>query len=214
MKQIDINFHCGQLTLEGACYYPDGKGIFPAVILCHPHPLYGGSMHSSVIMSMGANLVGKSIIAFMFNFRGVGKSEGSYAGGIGECEDVVAAINWLVPQPEVDKSKLGLAGYSFGASVAAPVGCDDERVKAIALISPALETSQITKLKDCTKPRFIISGSEDDVISREEVELVNGELAEPKRFEIIEGADHFWMGYEGLVAEKVTTFFEGIFKGG
>ena len=101
-------------------------------------------MDNNVILSVSSALVEKSIIAFMFNFRGVGGSQGSYGDGIAEQEDVAAAISWLVSQPAVDSNRVGLLGYSFGAAVALSVACVDARVRAVALIS--LPSGDITDI--------------------------------------------------------------------
>ena len=106
MKHASISFPCGDLILEGGCYYPEGDSPLSGVILCHPHPLYGGSMNNNVIQTLAATLVKCSIIAFMFNFRGVGRSEGSFGDGIDEQEDVIAAIDWLVSQTEIDADDI------------------------------------------------------------------------------------------------------------
>lgn len=208
MRQSTITFPSGNLTLEGVCYFPDGGKLFPAVVLCHPHPLYGGSMHNNVILAAASALLDESMIALMFNFRGVGGSEGNYGGGVAEQEDVVAAINWLVLQPEVDNHRVGLLGYSFGAAVALPVACADERVKAVALISPPLEPSRMYLLKNCAKPKLIVCGSDDFIVPPEQVELIKGEAAEPTQVELIPGADHFWWGHEVEMAAKVAAFFK------
>ena len=168
-------------------------------------------MDNNVILAVGSTLVNKSTIAFMFNFRGVGGSQGSFGGGVAEQEDVAAAVSWLACQPEVDAGRMGLVGYSFGAAVALPVAHSDKRVKAMALISPPLEPSQISQLKDCAKPKLIVCGTEDFVVSLEKAELMNREAAEPKQFELVSGADHFWSGREAVLAEKVAAFFSGLF---
>jgi alpha/beta superfamily hydrolase len=201
-----IMFPCGQLMLEGSFSYPESKDALTAVVICHPHPLYGGSMNNNVVMKLASVLSDASIAALMFNFRGVGRSEGSYGGAIGEREDVSAAIDWLLSQPGIDGERIGLAGYSFGAMVGALVAGLDARVKAVALISPPLDTEQIELLKKCTVPKLIVGGSEDDVALPEEIEMWSNELPEPKQFHIIEGANHFWQGYEDTVAETVKTF--------
>jgi alpha/beta superfamily hydrolase len=212
MKTKNVFFPCGKLKLEGFCYYPDGKGKFPAVVLCHPHPVYGGSMDNNVILALASALVKKSIIAFMFNFRGVGRSQGSFGGGIDEQDDVAAALNWLVAQREADTGRIGLAGYSFGALVALPQACRDPRIRAVALISPAImEQGTIAQLKNCTIPKLIISGDADKSISSEQLRLMNQEAAEPKRLELISGADHFWLSQEISLADKVVTFFSAVF---
>jgi alpha/beta superfamily hydrolase len=165
-------------------------------------------MNNNVILGASSALAGKSIIAFMFNFRGVGGSQGSYGEGIGEQEDVAAAISWLISQPAVDGDRVGLLGYSFGAAVALSVACTDARVSALALISLPSGESQISQLKGCAKPKLIICGTEDSVVPLEQAKLMGREVAEPKQLELISGADHFWSGYETVLGEKVTAFFE------
>jgi alpha/beta superfamily hydrolase len=214
MKQTAISFRSGTFTLHGYCYSPDSAGKYPSVVLCHPHPLNGGSMSNNVIRKLGEALVRRSIVAVMFNFRGVGKSEGSYGGGIGEQEDLIAALDLVSTREDVDAERIGVAGYSFGASVALPVASRDTRVKALALISPALDGSYIPYLKKYNRPKLIISGTEDNLILPESVAVWNAEAAEPKQMEFIEGADHFWFGWEDDVGEKVAEYFERFFKAG
>ena len=169
-------------------------------------------MDNNVMLVAASAVVNRSIIAVMFNFRGVGGSEGSYGGGIAEQEDVAAAISWLVSQREVERDRIGLLGYSFGAAVALPVACADERVKAVALISLPAGQSQISQLKGCTKPKLIICGTNDFVVPLEQAKLIKREAAEPKQFELISGADHFWLGHEAVLGEKVVAFFEEKFQ--
>jgi alpha/beta superfamily hydrolase len=207
LRQNPVFFPCGELTLQGLCYLPDSDGVFPAVVLCHPHPLYGGSMDNNVILAVSSALVERSTIAFAFNFRGVGDSQGKYGDGIAELEDARAAISWLVSHPEVDGKRLGLLGYSFGAAVALPVACYDEKVKAVALISLPPGRSHLSQLKGCTKPKLMVCGTNDFVVSLDQARLMNQEAAEPKQFELISGADHFWLGYGAEVGGKVAAFF-------
>ena len=207
LRQNAVSFPCGELTLQGLCCLPDSDGVFPAAVLCHPHPLYGGSMDNSVILAASSALVERSTIAFAFNFRGVGRSQGRYGDGIAELEDAKAAISWLVSQPAVDGNRLGLLGYSFGAAVALSVACYDERVKVVALISLPPGRSHLSQLKGCTKPKLMVCGTEDFVVSLDQAKLMNQEAAEPKQFELISGADHFWLGYEAELVGRVTAFF-------
>ena len=210
MRQESVFFPCGELNLNGDCYYPDKIGNFPAVVLCHPHPLNGGSMSSSVIRALGKALVERSIVAFMFNFRGVGKSQGSYNNGIGEQGDTIAALDWIESQSLIDKEKIGLAGYSFGGGVAASVASRDIRVKTIALISPYLEPVAYNQLEDCYIPKYFITGGDDNLILPETVETIYKASSEPKRFEIVPGIDHFWFGFEESLAHKVEDFLSEV----
>lgn len=206
MKRVHISFPSGELSLEGVWHLPETSGPFPAVVVCHPHPLYGGNMSANVVFYICQALALKNMAALRFNFRGVGKSQGEFGGGIGEQEDVRAALDFALATENIDKSKIGLAGYSFGGGVAAPVAVQDERVKMLALVSPALPDGG-EQLKEYIKPKFIIVGENDDVIGQQELRELFQEIPQPRQLEIISGADHFWGGYEEIVAEKVSGFF-------
>ena len=208
MKAEQIIFKCGELKLEGLYYSIQTKESVPAVVVCHPHPLYGGSMHNNVTNAIADALVKSGIAALLFNFRGVGGSQGSHGGGIAEQEDVKAALDWLESVKDVDTQRLGLAGYSFGAGVAFPVGCADLRVKAVALVSPYFGHTPLSLFTSCLKPKLILGGSRDGTVPAKDVEIYGREAAEPKKCEIIKGPDHFWGGYERPMSEKVAGFFK------
>lgn len=212
MKRVHITFPVGDISLEGVWHLPEGSGPFPAVVVCHPHPLYGGSMSTNVVFGICQALALSNIAALRFNFRGVGKSGGEFGGGIAEQEDVRAALDFVLATPNIDRKRIGLAGYSFGASVALPVAVEDERVNMLALVSPALLDTGGEQLKGYAKPKFIIIGENDSVIPQGELRQLVEELPEPKQYEVIAGADHFWAGFEEEVAQKVTGFFASGFK--
>lgn len=207
MKRLHISFPSGELTLEGVWHLPDTNGPLPAVIVCHPHPLYGGSMSANVVFAICQALAEASIAALRFNFRGVGKSQGRFGGGIAEQDDVRAALDFALAADNIDHQRIGLAGYSFGGGVATAVAVQDERVKMLALVSPALLDTGGEQLKGYNKPKFIIIGENDDVIPQLELREWFETIPEPKHYEVIAGADHFWAGYEEVVADKVTGFF-------
>jgi alpha/beta superfamily hydrolase len=207
MKKMRVSFPSGGLVLEGILAIPISTGPLPAVVVCHPHPLHGGSMDNNVVYSLSESLTQTSLISFRFNFRGVCGSQGEFGQGIGELEDVKAAISFISTVKEVDSKRIGLAGYSAGAGFGLPVGSKDERIKALAAISPPLSMFNFDFLKNCPKPKFLISGSRDDLIPVNQFLESCQTLPDPKECEIIEGADHFWRGYESHVAVKVTAFF-------
>jgi alpha/beta superfamily hydrolase len=207
MKKIRVSFPSGELFLEGVLAIPEGAGPFPAVIVCHPHPLYGGSMDNNVVYSLSEALTRASLASFKFNFRGVGVSQGEFGQGIGEQEDVEAAISFINTVKKVDSKRIGLAGYSAGAGFALPVGLNDVRIKALAAVSPPLPMFDFDFLKDCPKPKLFISGSRDNFTPADQFLEFCQNLTEPKECESIEGADHFWWGYESSLAAKVTAFF-------
>jgi alpha/beta superfamily hydrolase len=195
------------ITLEACWHFPDSKGPLPAVVVCHPHPLYGGNMSSNVVFGICQALAEKNVAALRFNFRGVGKSGGEHGEGIGEQEDVRAALDFALATENIDKERIGLAGYSFGGMVALPVALRDERVKRLALVSPALAEGGWEELKRYDKPKFVIAGEEDFVIPQEYFLKMAAEM--PEEYQVIPKADHFWGGYEEKVAEKVSAFFGG-----
>jgi len=210
MKKTRIIFPSGELSLEGILALPEGMGPFPAVIVCHPHPLYGGSMDNNVVYSLCETLTQASLVSFKFNFRGVGGSQGESGQGIGEQEDVEAAISSISTVKEVDSKRIGLAGYSAGAGFAFPVGFNDARIKALAAVSPPLPMFDFDFLKGCLKPKLLILGSRDSFIPSDQFLEFCQSLPEPKECESIEGADHFWWGYESGLAAKVVAFFSKV----
>jgi alpha/beta superfamily hydrolase len=176
-------------------------------MVCHPHPLYGGSMDNNVVSSVCEALTGAPIISFKFNFRGVGGSQGEFGQGTGEQEDVEAAISFISTVKEVDSERIGIAGYSAGAGFALPVGSKDARIKALAAISPPLLMFDFDFLKSYPKPKLLISGNRDDLIPADQFLQFCQKLNEPKECKSIEGADHFWWGYESRLADEVAAFF-------
>ncbi len=212
MRKTRIRFPSGELSLEGVLAIPQGTGPFPAVIVCHPHPLYGGSMDNNVVSKLCQALAHTSLVSFKFNFRGVGASEGEYGEGIGEQEDVAAAISFLTVVREVDSERIGLAGYSAGAGFALPVGSTSARIKALAAISPPLSIFDFESLERCPKPKLLISGGRDEFTPPRRFLEFCQNLPDPKECHNIAGADHFWWGYESELATKVTAFFTEVLK--
>ena len=207
MKRTRLDFPSSELVLEGILAIPEGAGPFPAVIVCHPHPLYGGSMDNNVVSSLFEILTQASLTSFKFNFRGVGGSQGEFGQRIGERKDVEAAISFISTVKEVDSKRIGLVGYSAGAGFALPVGFNDDRIRALAAVSPPLSMFDFDFFKSCPKPKLLISGSRDDLIPINQFLEFCQNLPEPKECESIEGADHFWWGYEPQLAAKLTSFF-------
>jgi len=201
-----VTFSGAGLELEGILNRPKGDGPFPAVAICHPHPLYGGDMNNNVVMAICSTLAEASLAALRFNFRGVGRSQGKFAEGIGEQEDVDSALTFLSSLGKVDRSRIGLVGYSFGAKVALPAALQNELVQAVAFISPFLSTSDWQQLRACIKPKLFLFGSNDSLVLSPEVQRMASELPQ-SQYEVIPGADHFWWGYEGEIARRVLAFF-------
>lgn len=212
MRIQGIKFDCTGFLLDGKLSIPEGTGPFATIIVCHPHPLYGGNMDNNVVIAIADSLSKAGILSLRFNFRGVGNSEGSYGHGIGEQEDVKAALELLIATPEVKPDSIGLIGYSAGASFALPVGVQDERIMVLGAISPTINMTDLSYLENCLKPKLFISGSLDNFTPADVFLSFCQKLTEPKKYQIIEGADHFWSGFEAKLAAHVTRFFASAFN--
>lgn len=206
MRQERITFPSGELSLEGVCHLAQGNGPFPGVVVCHPHPLYGGSMDNSVVIAVCQALCDKGIVALRFNFRGVGRSEGKLAGE-GTPDDVSSALSFVASMKEVDAKRLGICGYSAGAIAAFSKTPLDDRVKAIAAISPPLSMAHLEGLSAYLGPKMVISGELDNFTSQQDLERFTVTLNEPKECHVIPGVDHFWWGYESELGGNVASFF-------
>lgn len=206
MTETKVSIPCGKLTLEGKYALPEGNGPFPAMVVCHPHPQMGGDMDHGVVLAICEALINTGVAALRFNFRGVGESRGKYGEGLGEQEDVRAAVDVLDAMTNIDSSKMGLAGYSFGGVVCAGAALDDDRVQLLALISAGLSEAQWKRLRTYPKPKFFVVGSEDKSVPWRALKQQMETVVEPKQFEVIYGADHGWWGFEAELAKHVVEF--------
>jgi len=206
MNQVYVTFPCGELTLEGIYHIPQGPGPFPAVVVCHPHPLYGGSMDNNVVYAVCQALCEMGIAALRFNTRGTGKSEGNFGGGIAEAEDVKAAISFAASREGVDPKRIGIAAYSFGAIVSFSATIPEE-VQAVAAISPPLAMAPLEGLKSYCGPKLLVSGGGDNFTPEQAFAGFCQGLPAPKEYEVTPGADHFWWGYEEQLGQRVASFF-------
>jgi len=205
-----VEFRCGEITLEGMWHLPQGEGPFPVVVVCHPHSLYGGNMLNNVVVAICEALGKQGIAALRFNFRGVEGSGGQFGGGVAEREDVRAALEFVTSAESVDSEKVGLAGYSFGGSVALPVALEEERVRYLALVSPALTESGWQQLEKYPRPKLVIVGGNDSVIRLEKFQQLAKAARHPEEYQTVAGADHFWWGFEVGLAQKVADFFAAV----
>jgi uncharacterized protein len=166
-----------------------------AALVCHPHPLYGGTMHNKVVFHAMKALRRFGFPVLRFNFRGAGRSEGAHDDGRGEIDDVRAALDWL--NQEFHRPVV-FAGFSFGASVGLRACCPDPRVVAlISLGTPVVDGSRTYRyrfLETCTKPKLFVSGRRDDFGPPGVLEEVVERAAEPKHLVRVEG-DHFFAGH-------------------
>ena len=175
-----------------------------AAVITHPHPLYGGDMHNSVVTAMVDAYQKHDYTTLRFNFRGTGNSQGSYADGLGEQEDVRAALAHL---ENVGIRHLNLAGYSFGAWVNAHLTCQDDGVETMMMVSPPVAFMDFGAIASLDCLNLIITGSRDEIAPSGLINQLMSKWNPEARLEIIEGADHFYGGYlerlKGVLASSI-----------
>ena len=208
MRQSAVSFKAKGLNFEGIVATPDDvSGPIPGVVICHPHPLFGGNMDNNVVIAVSFSLVEQGFATIRFNFRGVGNSDGEHTKGEQEYQEVLGAFDLLKAWPNVDGRKLGLVGYSFGTSVILGNSAVQKKAKSIALVSPNIRALSDTPLKKSKTPTFIITGSRDKLVEAEDLKTNLDDFARNPKFEVINGADHFWGGMERQLVGPVAEFF-------
>jgi len=161
-------------------------------LVCHPHPLYGGTMHNKVVYRIARGLRRSRAAVLRFNFRGVGRSEGEHAGGIGEIEDALAAVQWLKAQ--YADLPFALAGFSFGSRVILKLGCSIEGAARLMAVGFPTSHNDTQYLETCGKAKVFIQSTHDQYGPRPELESLFARMREPKRLFWIPAADHFFAG--------------------
>ncbi len=179
-----------------------------AAVVCHPHPLFAGTMHNKVVYQVAKTLHRHGFPVLRFNFRGAGLSEGTHARGIGEQDDVKTAIDYLAA--EFPSVPLLLAGFSFGSWVGLRVGCEDARVEKLIGLGIPVDRMDLNYLRDCGKPKLFLQGANDQFGSQQNVENLYATLPEPKSLVIVPDADHFFAGHLEKVAEAIDAWLDPI----
>ena len=208
-KQVTLRGPAG--GLEGLLWVPQRpEETHLAALVCHPHPLYQGTMHNKVVYQTAKTLETLGIPVLRFNFRGVGASEGSYDRGRGEEEDVRAALDHL--EAQFPGSRLIVAGFSFGAWVGLHRGCGDPRVSDLIGLGLPIDDRKLgfDYLTTCTKPKVLIQGEEDQYAARAHfenfVQTFHPDAARATRVVFIPGADHFFTGHLAEMAEALRRW--------
>ena len=168
------------------------EGAEPAfvAVVCHPHPLYGGTLHNKVAHRVASTLHARGGAVMRFNFRGVGRSEGAHDRGRGELEDgrlVLAELRRRYP-----RARAWAAGFSFGSWVASRIAAAEPDVERLILIAPPVHTQTFEEMRTCAVPKLVVQGTADDICRPENLARVFPTWAEPKRLLEVEGASHFF----------------------
>ena len=185
-----ITFKSGPYQLEG--YWRPGaenKGV----VITHPHPLYGGTMRNPVVETVQSVYAQHGYATLRFNFRGVGDSQGDYDDGVGEQDDVRAAVAYLGQR---DVTTVTLAGYSFGAWVNTGVAVDEQTtIASMMMVSPPVGLIEFKNINALSCLDLIITGSQDEIAPVHQIREILPRWNPDARLDIIDGCDHFYSGY-------------------
>jgi len=184
-----VRFFSENFEIEGLFSKKDEK---KGVVITHPHPLYGGDMYNLVVETIVHVYNIKGYSTLKFNFRGVGRSQGTYDNGDGEQKDVLAALSFL---GDMGMEQIDLAGYSFGAWVNAHAVQEDVAVKNMVMISPPAGFMDFSTIGPMERLKLVVTGSRDDIAPADVVKQMCSVWNPNARFEVIDGADHFYGGY-------------------
>jgi alpha/beta superfamily hydrolase len=178
--------------LEAVLWTPPAGSPEIAALICHPHPVFGGTMHNKVVFQAAKALDSLGVAVLRFNFRGAGLSEGMHDKGRGELDDARTALEFLAA--EFKGVPLLVAGFSFGCWVGMRVGCEDARVEKLIAIGAPVNNSDFSYLGKCTKAKLFVHGSNDEHGDVEKVRQMVAALPGANEFVVVDGVDHFFTG--------------------
>lgn len=195
-------------ALEALLEEPEDRAPALAALVCHPHPLYGGTMHNKVVYRLARGLRRTGAVVLRFNFRGVGQSHGEHGNLAGEIEDARAALAFL--RGRYPDLPFALAGFSFGSRVITRLGCASGGARFLMAAGFPTRMGDAGYLESCPMPKIFLQSTHDQFGPRAELEALYERVAEPKRIVWIEAADHFFAGaLETLEESIVHLFYDG-----
>jgi alpha/beta superfamily hydrolase len=178
--------------LEAILWSPSSGSPRLAALVCHPHPLFGGTMHNKVVYQAAKSLDALGLPVLRFNFRGTGMSDGKHDLGVGERGDVRAALDFLAA--EFPNIPLLVAGFSFGCWVGLRAGCEDERVTSLIGLGAPVNNADFSYLAKCEKPKLFVHGENDQFGDPSKLKSMVVSLPGENKVVIVEAADHFFVG--------------------
>lgn len=206
LRHVDVHSSAGRLE----ALYRELQDPAAVAVVCHPHPLGGGTLHNKVVFRAARGLESANVTTIRFNFRGTGTSAGQHEAGEGEQDDVMAALAWITKKHPGLKVIVG--GFSFGAWVASRVACEIDYVDAIFLIGTPVNKYDFSYLRHCEKPMLFLHGTQDEHGDVEKLEkLIPG--VRNAQSVIITGADHFFTKELDAMEETMRAWAEEIVQG-
>jgi alpha/beta superfamily hydrolase len=199
-----------EIKLEAELFQSDSETKDVFVLICHPHPQYGGNMFNNVVSGVFNKLIKNNFSCLRFNFRAVGRSTGTHSNGSGELSDVYACIDFLINERKSEK--IFLCGYSYGAAIGCSAVEYSDRIAGYISISfPwGFMGSKQKEMSQSSKPKLFIQGNEDTVAHFSSFQENFDYYLEPKHKLIIDKADHFYWGFEEQVADAVLQFLSNL----
>jgi alpha/beta superfamily hydrolase len=189
VRRVEIPAAVG--NLEGILEFVEGERPKALAVVCHPHPLFGGTMHNKVVFRTAEAFQEAGFATLRFNFRGVGGSPGKHDDGKGEQEDARAALDFLAAQ--YPGLPLALSGFSFGGAICLMLGPSDPRVRLLWAVAPGVGRRDFSHLALSDTPKGVVQGTDDDLCPLADLEAAFPTWAEPKAKYVIAGANHFFV---------------------
>ncbi len=206
----EVIFNGPEGRLEGR-YHPSKRVKAPLALLLHPHPQHGGTMNNKIIYNLYQTFAVRGFSTLRFNFRGVGRSQGTFDNGQGELSDAASALDWMQSQ-NPNTTTCWIAGFSFGAWVAMQLMMRRPEIQGFISIAPPASLHDFTFLAPCPASGMILHGDKDDIIPQSSVDKLASKLQKQKNIQIdyrtINGADHFFQKHLKKINENVNDYLD------
>ena len=203
LRHVDLYSSAGRLE----ALYRELQDPAGVAVVCHPHPLGGGTLHNKVVFRAARGLENANVATLRFNFRGAGASQGAHDEGEGEQADVAAAIDWMMKKHP--GKKLIVGGFSFGSWVASRVACEMPEVAAVFLIGTPVNKYDFGYLRHCEKPMLFLHGTQDEHGDVSRLEQLAQQVRNAESV-IVTGADHFFTKQLEVVEETLRAWAEEV----
>lgn len=202
VRKVSIPSRIGEL--EGVLEFVEGEAPRALAVVCHPHPLFGGTMHNKVVFRTALAFQQEGCATLRFNFRGVGASPGTHDDGGGEQDDARAAVDYLTGL--YPGTPLVLSGFSFGGGICLSYGPTDPRVRLLWAVAPGVGRRDFSHLALCDVPKGVVQGTADELCPLADLEAAWPAWADPKAKYLVDGADHFFVGRLPEMQAALLTF--------
>ena len=208
MPEVIFNGPDGRL--EGR-YQPNPAPGAPIALILHPHPLYGGTMNNKVVFNLYQTFVRRGFAVLRFNFRGVGRSQGTYDNGQGELSDAASALDW-VQSLHPNAGQCWIAGFSFGAWIAMQLLMRRPELTGFVAVSPPASLFDFNFLAPCPSSGLIVHGTEDDLVPEPEVAKLAQRLGNQRDIKVdyrkVPGANHFFANHSETLGTLVDDYLD------